>query len=58
MTVELKVRYNAGVVAAEEALLRAWLKNDSHGLFELRAELSQGGAVKASATGKFMPRNE
>jgi hypothetical protein len=30
------------------------LKNDSHGLFQLRAELRQGGTVKASATGKFM----
>lgn len=58
MTVELKVRYNASVVAAEEALLRAWLENDSHGLFELRAELTQGGAVKARANGKFMPQNE
>jgi acyl-coenzyme A thioesterase PaaI-like protein len=54
LTVELKVCYHAGVAAAEETLLRAWLEDDSHGLFQLRAELRQGGTVKASATGKFM----
>jgi acyl-coenzyme A thioesterase PaaI-like protein len=54
LTVELKVRYHAGVVAAEESLLRAWMEDDTSGLFQLRAELRQGGTVKASATGKFM----
>jgi acyl-coenzyme A thioesterase PaaI-like protein len=54
LTVELRVRYHAASVGAEESLLRAWLKDDSHGLFQLRAELRQGGTVKASATGKFM----
>lgn len=53
-TVELRVRYHAGVASAEEISLRAWLEKSSRGLFELRAELAQGGAVKASATGKFM----
>ncbi len=54
LTVELWVRYHAGVVGAEESLLRAWVEDESHGLFQLRAKLSQGGKVKASATGKFM----
>jgi acyl-coenzyme A thioesterase PaaI-like protein len=54
LTVELKVQYHAGVAAAEQVSLRAWLEDSSHGLFQLRAELSQAGAVKASATGKFM----
>ena len=54
LTVELKVRYHAGVVAAEESLLRAWMEDDTSGLFQLRAELRQGGTVKANATGKFM----
>jgi acyl-coenzyme A thioesterase PaaI-like protein len=54
LTVELKVCYHARVAAAEETLLRAWLEDDSHGLFQLRAELAQGGTVKANATGKFM----
>lgn len=54
LTAELKVRYHESVVASEEVILRAWLDNDTHGLYQLRAELKQGGAVKASATGKFM----
>jgi acyl-coenzyme A thioesterase PaaI-like protein len=58
LTVELRVRYHGGVVGAEESLVRAWLEDDSHGLFQLRAELAQGGVVKASATGKFMTRHE
>jgi hypothetical protein len=52
--VELKVRYHAGVVAAEESLMRAWVEDDTSGLFQLRAELGQTGTLKASATGKFM----
>jgi acyl-coenzyme A thioesterase PaaI-like protein len=58
LTVELKVRYHAGVAAAEESLLRAWLEDSTRELFQLRAELSQDGAVKASATGKFMLSHE
>ena len=54
LTVELKVRYHAGVVAAEESLMRAWVENDASGLFQLRAELRQSSTLKASATGKFM----
>lgn len=56
LTVELKVRYHAGVAAAEAATVRAWLEDNSHGLYQLRAELTQGSAVKASATGKFMTK--
>jgi len=58
LTAELKVRYHAGVAASEEVLVRAWLTDDSHGLYQLRAELTQGGAVKARATGKFMMQHE
>ena len=58
LTVDLRVRYHAPVLAAEEVLLRAWLEDDSHGLYQLRAELKQSGAVKANASGKFMMRHE
>ena len=54
LTAELKVRYHESVVSSEEVFLRAWLEDDAHELFQLRAELKQGGVVKASATGKFM----
>lgn len=53
-TVELKVRYHASVRVTEEVQLRAWLDDESHGLYQLRAQLTQDGAVKASASGKFM----
>ena len=58
LTAELKVRYHESVAASEEVLLRAWLEDDAHGLYQLRAELKQAGAVKASATGKFMKQHE
>ena len=54
LTVELKVRYHESVAASEEVFLQAWLDDDAHGLYRLRAELAQGGSVKARATGKFM----
>ena len=58
LTAELKVRYHKSVAASEEVFLRAWLEDDAHELFQLRAELKQGGVVKASATGKFMKYHE
>ncbi len=58
LTAELKVRYRERVVAAEEVILRAWLEDEAHGLFQLRAELTQGGTLKASAAGKFVNQHE
>lgn len=58
LTVELNVRYHTGVVSAETMSLHAWLEDSEHGLFRLRAELAQGGTVKASATGKFITDHE
>lgn len=58
MTVELSVRYHAGISVAEELSVRAWLESDAHGLFQLAAELTQGDAVKASAIGKFLIPHE
>lgn len=54
LTAELTVRYHERVAASEEVFLRAWLEDDAHGLYQLRAELTQGGVVKAGAIGKFM----
>ena len=58
LTAELKVRYHENVAASEEDFLQARLEDDAHGLYQLLAELTQGGAVKASATGKFMKQHE
>ena len=54
VTAELTVRYYAPVQAAEEVRVRARLEGEKHGLFRLRADLEQGGVIKASASGKFM----
>jgi acyl-coenzyme A thioesterase PaaI-like protein len=58
LTVELKVRYHGSVVAAKEVSIRAWLEDDAHGLYQLSAELQQGGAVKVTGKAKFMMRHE
>jgi acyl-coenzyme A thioesterase PaaI-like protein len=58
VTAELKVRYREPVSASDEAQLRAWLENTTHGLFQLRAELTQNDVVKASAAAKFLKRHE
>ena len=58
LTVELNVRYRSGVNTSEETRVRAWLEDSRHNLHQLQAELTQGGAVKATATGKFMMSDE
>ena len=58
LTAELNVRYHESVAASEEVLLRAWLEDDAHGLYQLRANLIQAGTVRASAIGKFMKQHE
>lgn len=57
-TAELAVRYRASVIAAEGSSLRAWLENESHGLFQLQSQLVQNREIKATALGKFLIRHE
>lgn len=54
MTAELQVRYAAAIAVAETLTVRAWLESARHGLWGLRAEIQQGGQVKAHAHGKFL----
>jgi acyl-coenzyme A thioesterase PaaI-like protein len=58
LTADLRVRYRSPVLAAEELSVRAWLDSSRHGLLELRAEIVQGGKVKAQALGKFIRPHE
>ncbi len=58
LTAELNVRYHQPVSASEEMQIQAQLDQAAHGLFELQAELTQAGSVKASANGKFMQTHE
>jgi acyl-CoA thioesterase FadM len=57
-TAELHGRYRAPEQASEELRVTARMQSSQHGLFALRAEITQAGAVKATATGKFMQTHE
>jgi acyl-coenzyme A thioesterase PaaI-like protein len=54
MTADLRVRFGSPVLAAEELTVRAWLESSHHALFEMRAEITQGGNLKARAHGRFI----
>ena len=56
VTAELTVRFRHPVVLNEPAKVTARLKNSSHPLYVLDAEISQNGSLKTRATGKFMYR--
>jgi acyl-coenzyme A thioesterase PaaI-like protein len=53
-TADLQVRYRNLVAVEEEAIVRAWIERVAPPLYVARAELRQGGEVKATARGKFL----
>jgi acyl-coenzyme A thioesterase PaaI-like protein len=58
MTGELKVRFRAPVLIGEETVIRAWILRSHPPLHLLAAELKQQGCVRATASAKFIERNE
>jgi len=58
LTAELKIRFLQPVLIAEPGVVRARIDRSHAGLHILRAEVSQGGRVKATAVGKFMRRSD
>lgn len=56
LTGELTVRYHRPVGVGRAARVYAWLERSSHRLHGTRAELEQDGAIKASASGRFLER--
>jgi uncharacterized protein (TIGR00369 family) len=54
VTAELTVRFLAPVALDRGALVRGAVERDAHPLFHVRAELEQGGKVKARATARFL----
>lgn len=58
MTAELKVRYRKPVFTGQEMLIRAWITRSQPPLHLLEADLKQEGCIKATASAKFMERNE
>ena len=58
LTADLRVRYRDPVAIGPEISLRAWIEQRHPPLYIMGAELLQEGCVKATASAKFMERNE
>jgi len=56
MTGELKVRFRHPVTTDCKAVIRAWIENSYPPLHFMKAELTQGGLLKAKAEAKFVER--
>ncbi len=54
LTAELNVRFRHPVRTGRRTIIRAWVERDAAPLFVLRAEASQDGQRRATATGKFL----
>ena len=54
VTAELNVRFLGPVAVGGEVTVRAFIEEDHHPLFRLKADLLQEGEIKASARGKFV----
>lgn len=55
-TGDLNIRYRCSVVVGPSAIIRAWVEEHHHGLFYLRAELSQNEVLCAQASARFMEK--
>jgi len=58
VTAELKVRFKKTIDLHKKAVVKAWIKNSSNGLYILDAEIVQDEQVKAFAVGKFVDKPE
>ncbi len=54
VTVELTTRFRRPVLVGEIATVRAWIERCLTPLYQLKAEVSQNGHLKANASGKFV----
>lgn len=57
-TAELKVRFRHPMALGEQVRIRAWRLSSVHRLHLMRAEISVGPRVLASAQGKFLEPHE
>lgn len=53
VTVEMNIRYRHPVETGVTTQAGAWLESQSHGMFCLKANISQNGQVKATAQARF-----
>lgn len=57
VTAELTVRFLAPVRLRNRGVVRAWITATSRLLYQVRAEIEQGGVVVARASAKFLARS-
>lgn len=58
LTAELKVRFRQPLSLGEQVRVRGWRVSSVHGLHRMRAEITVGRSVLASAEGKFLQPHE
>ena len=56
VTAELKIRFRHALELEKNAIVKAWIKNNSNTLYIMEAEIIQDKQIKASAIGKFVNR--
>jgi uncharacterized protein (TIGR00369 family) len=56
VTAELTVRYRQPVAIGRPATVRAWIRQSSHGLHRMQAELQQENRLRVSAKATFLER--
>jgi acyl-coenzyme A thioesterase PaaI-like protein len=58
VTAELTLRYRHPVTVDRPVTVRAWIRESSHNLHRMQAELAQGGRVLVTATANFLERQD
>ena len=58
VTIEMNVKYRHPVLSDTRTEVRAWLIIHSHGIYQLKAELSQNNQVKALSSGRFFAKQQ
>jgi uncharacterized protein (TIGR00369 family) len=56
VTAELTIRYRQPVAIGRPATVRAWIRQSSHGLHRMQAELQQDNRLLVSAKATFLDR--
>jgi uncharacterized protein (TIGR00369 family) len=56
VTVDMNVRFRQPVAVSRPAVVRAWLESKNSPVYQVAAELSQGGHVAATATARFIEK--
>lgn len=58
VTARMELTFRHPVRAGSAVTVRAWIEQDNHPVYRLKAQLLQDGQVKATANGVFMDRSD